>query len=266
MAPIAAPAFAAGESAPAVAVPGSAPGAGGAPVGAGAGPPVAAGAGPPAPPSPAEASPAGGLSHEIGAIAMLVIGPLLGLEARGVVAELCTSVYAFCITAMLGVSALFHRVNWSATARVRMRRLDHCGIFLAIAGSYTAVAGLALPGADAPIVVGIVWLAAVAGFVFRLSWLDAPKWAVALPYVLVGWVAVAVLPEMLHALGGVGFSLVVAGGLLYTVGAVVYARKRPDPWPKVFGYHEIFHACVLAALTLHLCVVAFFVLPDVGRR
>jgi hemolysin III len=197
---------------------------------------------------------------------MLVIGPLVGLEARGVIAELCTSVYAFCVTTMLSVSALFHRVPWSERARVRMRRFDHCGIFLAIAGSYTAIAGLSLPGADAPIVVGIVWVGAAAGIVFRLSWLDAPKWAVALPFLLVGWVAVAVLPELLHALGGLAFSLVVAGGVLYTIGAVVYARKRPDPWPRVFGYHEIFHACVLAALTLHLCVVAFFVLRAAGSR
>ena len=133
-------------------------------------------------------------------------------------------------------------------------------------GTYTAIAGLALPGADAPIVVGTVWAGALAGIVVRLSWLDAPKWAVALPFLLVGWVAAAVMPEMLHSLGGFGFSLVLAGGLLYTVGAVVYARKRPDPWPKVFGYHEIFHACVLAALTLHLCVVAFFVLPALNHH
>ncbi len=207
-----------------------------------------------------------GVSHEVGAIAMLVIGPLVGLEARGVVAELCTSVYTFCVTAMLTVSALFHRVTWSERGRVWMRRFDHCGIFLAIAGSYTAIAGLSLPGADAPLVVSIIWLGAVGGIVFRLSWLDAPKWAVALPFLVLGWAAVAVMPEMLHALGGVGFSLVVAGGLLYTVGAVVYARKRPDPWPKVFGYHEIFHACVMGALALHLCVVAFFVLPAHGSH
>ena len=204
-----------------------------------------------------------GVSHEFGAIAMLVIGPLLGLEARGIVAQLCTSIYAFCVTAMLSVSALFHRVTWSPQARVWMRRFDHCAIFL---GTYTAIAGLALPGADAPIVVGTVWAGALAGIVVRLSWLDAPKWAVALPFLLVGWVAAAVMPEMLHSLGGFGFSLVLAGGLLYTVGAVVYARKRPDPWPKVFGYHEIFHACVLAALTLHLCVVAFFVLPALNHH
>jgi hemolysin III len=206
-----------------------------------------------------------GVSHELGAIAMLVIGPLIGLEARGFTAELCTSVYAFCVTAMLSVSALFHRVTWSAQGRLWMRRFDHCAIFLAIAGTYTAIAGLALPGADAPIVVGAVWLGAIAGIVFRLSWLDAPKWIVALPFLALGWVAAAVMPEMLHALGGLGFSLVLAGGLLYTLGAVVYARKRPDPWPKVFGYHEIFHACVLAALTLHLSVVAFFVLPALSH-
>ena len=113
--------------------------------------------------------------------------------------------------------------------------------------------------------VGTVWAGASAGIVVRLSWLDAPKWAVALPFLLVGWVAAAVMPEMLHSLGGLGFSLVLAGGLLYTVGAVVYARKRPDPGRRSSAI-TIFHACVLAALTLHLCVVAFFVLPALKRH
>lgn len=203
-----------------------------------------------------------GVSHELGAIAMLVLGPWLGISARGTLAEVCTAVYAFCLTAMLTVSALFHRVTWSPPARRRMRRLDHSTIFLAIAGTYTAVAGLALPGADRLIVVGIVWAGAVAGIVLRLAWLDAPKWAVALPYVVVGWAAVAVLPELLHATGGVGLCLLLAGGAFYTLGAVVYARKRPDPWPRTFGYHEIFHACVLVALGLHLALVAFVILPQ----
>ncbi len=201
-----------------------------------------------------------GVSHEIGAIAMLVIGPLLGLEAKGTAAEVSTAVYAFTITAMLTVSALFHRVMWQPAARRRMRRLDHSTIFCAIAGTYTAVA-LALPGSDGPILLGFVWAGVVGGIVLRLAWLDAPKWAVALPYIVLGWAAVAILPELLHFTGGLGLGLLMGGGLLYTTGAVVYARKRPDPWPATFGYHEIFHAFVLAAVATHMCLIAFVVLP-----
>jgi hemolysin III len=196
---------------------------------------------------------------------MLVVSPLMVLAARGTRATVLTAVYVFTITAMFTVSALFHRITWSTPARIRMRRLDHSTIFLAIAGSYTATAGLVLPGDDAPVVVGIVWAGALAGVAFRLAWLDAPKWAVALPYIVLGWLAVGVMPEMLHAMGGLGLALLVCGGLLYTLGAVVYARKRPDPWPRVFGYHEIFHACVTAAAAVHLCLVAFVVLPRFPR-
>jgi hemolysin III len=183
------------------------------------------------------------------------------VRARTPMAAVLTAVYVTTITAMLSVSALFHRINWTPAARRRMRRLDHSMIFFAIAGSYTAAAGLVLPGADAPIVIGVVWAGAVAGVVLRLAWLDAPKWAVALPYVVLGWLAVAVIPEIFHAVGGVGLGLLLGGGLLYTAGAVVYARKGPNPWPKTFGYHEIFHAFVVAAVAVHLCLVAFVELP-----
>jgi hemolysin III len=206
-----------------------------------------------------------GVSHQVAAIAMLVVGPLEVLAARGTRATVLTAIYVFTITAMFTVSALFHRVTWSPPARTRMRRLDHSTIFLAIAGSYTATAGLVLPGDDAPIVVGVVWAGALGGLVLRLAWLDAPKWAVALPYIVLGWLAVGIMPEMLHGMGGLGLSLLIGGGLLYTFGAVVYALKRPDPWPKVFGYHEIFHACVTAAAAMHLCLVAFVVLPRFPR-
>jgi hemolysin III len=191
---------------------------------------------------------------------MLVVGPLLGLEAKGATAEVCIVVYALTITAMLSVSALFHRVMWEPAARRRMRRLDHSMIFCAIAGTYTAIS-LALPGSDGPILLGFIWAGVVGGIILRLAWLDAPKWAVALPYIVLGWAAVAVLPELLHSTGGLGLGLLMGGGLLYTAGAVVYARKGPDPWPKTFGYHEIFHACVLAAVAAHMCLIAFIVVP-----
>lgn len=137
-------------------------------------------------------------------------------------------------------------------------------IFVFIAGTYTAVAGLSLSRGWATIILSIVWAGAVAGIVIRLAWTDAPKWAVAAPYLALGWVAVVPLPELVHVLGGLGFALMLAGGLCYTIGAIAYARKSPDPWPRVFGYHEIFHALVVVAVILHFCLVAFIILPRVN--
>jgi hemolysin III len=206
-----------------------------------------------------------GWSHLVFFVVSLASGPLLGLHARTTAERVCVSVYALSTTAMLGTSALFHRVRWSPAARRRTRRADHSTIFLFIAGTYTAVAGLSLSGGWAAIVLALVWAGALAGITVRLAWLDAPKWAVAVPYVAVGWVALVAMPELLHALGGAGFALLLAGGLLYTLGALAYSRKRPDPWPAVFGYHEIFHLLVVCAVVLHFWLVAGFVLPHAVR-
>ena len=204
-----------------------------------------------------------GWFHEVGAISMVAVGPVIGLEANGTKAEVCAAVVCFSVTAMLTTSALYHRVAWSPSARRRMRHADHSMIFVCIAGTYTAVAGLSLPDTDAWIVLGVVWGASVAGVVMRFAWLDAPKWAIALPYIAAGWIAVGAMPEFFHYLGVLGFALMLGGGLLYTAGAVVYARRRPDPWPAVYGYHEIFHSCVVLAAALHLSLVAFVLLPAV---
>jgi len=205
-----------------------------------------------------------GWFHQFGSIAMLAVGPLIGLEAKGTKAELCAAVACFGVWAMLTTSALYHRVGWSPAVRHRMRRADHCMIFVCIAGCYTAVAGLSLPDADAWIVLGLVWAASVIGIATRFVWMDGPRWALGLPYMATGWVAVGAVPELLHHLGVLGFSLMVAGGLLYTLGAIAMARRRPDPWPSVFGYHEVFHACVVVAAALHLSLIAFVVLPAAG--
>jgi hemolysin III len=202
-----------------------------------------------------------GRFHQVGSVAMLAVGPLIGLEASGTKAEVCAAVACFAVWAMLTTSALYHRVRWSDAARRRMRHADHSMIFVCIAGTYTAVAGLSLPDTDTWIVLGLVWGASVVGIVMRFVWLDAPKWAVALPYVAAGWIAVGAMPEFFHYLGVLGFSLMLASGLLYTIGAVVYALRRPDPWPMVFGYHEVFHACVVVAAALSLSLVAFVLLP-----
>jgi hemolysin III len=142
-----------------------------------------------------------------------------------------------------------------------MRRADHSTIFFAIAGTYTAVAGVGLGGWSRTLVLCLVWGGAVGGVVLRQVWLDAPKLAVAIPYVVVGWSAVAVIPQLVRSLGGAGFGLLVAGGVCYTAGAVVYALRRPDPAPAVFGFHEVFHAFTLVGATLQFIVVAGYVLP-----
>lgn len=188
---------------------------------------------------------------------ILVAGPALLVAAEGDVRPK-VAVYVLCLGAMFGVSALYHRRHWSPVARMRMRRLDHSTIFLAIAGTYTAIAGIALPPDDAGRIVGLVWLGAIVGMAVTAGnfWPGAPKGLTAIPYVAVGWVAVTALPDLLDGLGRGLFALVLAGGMLYTLGATVYATRKPDPSPTIFGYHEVFHALVTAAAACHLAAVA----------
>lgn len=186
----------------------------------------------------------------------------LWLRAHAGSSRLAVTIYAAAMSGLFGVSALFHRRHWSPAARLRMRRLDHSMIFLAIAGTYTAIAGLTLSRRTATIVLAVVWFGALSGIGIRLVRRRAvPKWVASLPYVGLGWVAVAVIPQLLQRLGVAGLSLTLAGGAFYTAGAVVYSRQAPDPNPAVFGYHEIFHALVIAGAAAHYGAVAFFVLP-----
>ena len=166
---------------------------------------------------------------------------------------------------LFGTSALYHRINWRTdSARRWMRRLDHSAIFLLIAGTYTPFAILVVDGTMAQVITAVVWGGALLGILLKLVWIDAPKWLAALAYVLLGWVAVAVMPEMMSDLGITATALVAGGGLLYTVGAIIYAMRRPDPSPTVFGYHEVFHVLVIAAAGLQYAVIAFWVLPGGG--
>jgi len=176
-------------------------------------------------------------------------------------ARLAAVVYAAAVSALLGTSALYHRITWQPGARRWMRRLDHSMIFVLIAGTYTPVALLALHGSLADAVLVVLWVGALGGVVFRLLWVDAPKWLLAAVYVLLGLVSAAVFGQLPAAIGWLGVAGLACGGLLYTLGAIVYATGRPDPVPAVFGYHEVFHALVLAAAALHYAVIAFAVLP-----
>jgi hemolysin III len=165
------------------------------------------------------------------------------------------------VSGLLGTSALYHRVTWRPKARRWMRRLDHSMIFVLIAGTYTPVALLALKGALASTILIVMWAGALGGVVFKLLWIDAPKWLFAAVYVALGLVTAAVFGELPAAIGWLGVAGLATGGLLYVVGAIVYASGRPNPWPKVFGYHEVFHSLVLIAAALQYAVIAFAVLP-----
>ncbi len=202
-----------------------------------------------------------GWLHAVAFVAVLVAGPLLVSDAKTGWVAAVLAIYVASIAALFGVSASFHRVKWSPRARRLMRRADHGTIFVGIAGTYTAVAGICLAGWTRVLVLALVWAGAVVGIVLRQVWLDAPKWAVALPYVVVGWSALAVVPQLVHVMGGAGFGLLMAGGIAYTAGAIVYAARKPDPFPKVFGYHEIFHACTVVGAILHFVAIAAFALP-----
>ena len=202
-----------------------------------------------------------GWLHVVAFVAVVVAGPVLVAQAPDVGAGIALTVYVLSLVALFGVSAAFHRFRWSPAARRRMRRADHATIFVAIAGTYTAVAGLALHGWAQVLVLCLVWVGGAAGVALRQVWLDAPKWAVAVPYVVVGWSALAVMPQLLRALGGAGLSLLVAGGAVYTLGALCYALRRPNPVPGVFGYHEMFHACTVVGAVLHFVTVAGYALP-----
>ncbi|MBV8462986.1 MAG: hemolysin III family protein [Acidimicrobiales bacterium] len=196
---------------------------------------------------------------------VLVAGSLLILAGKTFGQRLCLTIYVASLALLFGVSAAFHRVQWGPTGRRRMRRLDHSSIFIAIAGTYTAVAGLVLTGWTRNLVLIIVWGGAAIGIVIRQVWLDAPKWVVALPYVVVGWSALVVVPQLLHGLGVAGFLLLLAGGVAYTAGAITYALKRPDPIPHVFGYHEVFHVCTVVGAALHFVVISAIALPAANR-
>lgn len=202
-----------------------------------------------------------GVSHEYAFFVSLGCGTALILAASDGRARLAAAIYAGAVSALLGTSALYHRVTWRPSARRWMRRLDHSMIFVLIAGTYTPIALLALHGARSQTILIVLWAGALGGVVFKLVWIDAPKWVLAGVYVTLGLVTAAILGELPSAIGWLGVAGLATGGLLYVVGAVVYASGRPNPWPKVFGYHEIFHALVLAAAALHYAVIAFDVLP-----
>jgi hemolysin III len=185
---------------------------------------------------------------------------LIAYADDGARARTAAAIFAGSVAAMLGASALYHRVMWSPRVRPWMRRLDHAGIFVLIAGTYTAVGLLSLHGAMQHVVLAVVWAGAAAAVLLKFAWVHAPKWLTAVIGIALGWVGVAAVPQMLHDAGITAVVLLAAGGIAYTVGGVVYALRRPDPVPRIFGYHEVFHALTIVAVAFQYVAIAFFVL------
>jgi hemolysin III len=201
-----------------------------------------------------------GVFHQVGFSASLVAGTLLIVEAGGARQHVAAAVFAGSVVACFGSSALYHRIDWSPQLRLWMRRVDHAGIYLLIAGTYTPVCLLVLSGAWRWAVLAIVWAGAATAAVFKFVWVAAPKWLAAAIGITLGWVGVAVLPQLATRLNPAAVALLGAGGLLYTVGAIVYARGRPNPLPAIFGYHEVFHALTLIAVSCQYVAIAFFII------
>ena len=201
-----------------------------------------------------------GVFHELGFYAAVAVGVAVGVTAEPGRARMAGLIFASCVVACFGASALYHRPTWRPRARAWLARLDHAGVYLLIAGSYAPFGLIVLSRAWAIPVLAIVWGGALAAIVMKLFWVQAPKWLSAAIGLTLGWVGVVAFPQLLK-LSPVAVLLVATSGVLYTVGAVVYARRRPDPHPQVFGYHELFHVLTVAAVACEYVAVAFYVLP-----
>jgi hemolysin III len=201
-----------------------------------------------------------GVFHELGFYVAVALAVPLVLSASTGRARLAAIVYAGSVAACFGASALYHRPTWSPTARSWLARLDHAGVYLLIAGTYTPFGLIVFSTGWAVPILSVVWTSALFAILLKLFWVRAPKWLSAAIGIAIGWVGAAAVSELLKV-HVAGLLLVVAGGLLYTAGAIVYARRRPDPRPSVFGYHELFHVLTLAAAACQYASIAFFVLP-----
>jgi hemolysin III len=191
----------------------------------------------------------------------LVAVVVLALYAPTGLARAAALVYGVGLCALFAASGLYHRWRWNPRWRPLLRRVAHSTIFIFIAASYTPIALLVLSGTVQIVVLASAWAGAVAGVAMSVAWISAPRWLVATCYLALGWVAIIAMPQLAEELGVAPFVLFAVGGLLYTVGAVVYAFRRPNPWPRIFGFHEIFHALVVAAAVVHFVAMAGWVIP-----
>ncbi len=196
-----------------------------------------------------------GWLHLVGVVVLLLASPLLFARCTNVRQVAWVLCYVVGVGIMMGTSSLFHRVRWTSSRRRAWRRADHSAIFLAISGTYLAVAGLTMHGTIRLVLLSVIGSGAVVGIAIRQLALDTPKWVNTLPYLVVGWSAVAVLPQIERGGGASVLTLIIAGGLVYSLGAVAYGAKRPRLNPRVFGYHELFHALTLVGAGLHFAAI-----------
>lgn len=204
-----------------------------------------------------------GWIHFYACVTAVVAGIVLvsvAWSVRSAQAGLATAIYSLTVLGVFGVSAAYHRVNWkSETTRTWMKRMDHSMIFIFIAGSYTPFAMLAMPPSEGNLVLAIVWGGALAGVILKMCWPTAPRWVGVPLYLMLGWVAIGFSSTLLHGAGVPALVLLIVGGAFYSVGAILYAVKWPNPWPLHFGHHEFFHAATVIAATCHYIAVWFAV-------
>ena len=191
--------------------------------------------------------------------ASLVLGTLLVARAHGAVQITALAIYAASVSALFGISALYHRGTWTAAWQRRLQRLDHAMIFLLIAGTATPAFLLATSGTFRLACMIIIWALTAAAAAVRLAWMSAPELVAGSTFIGLGWVAVLALPGVWIHAGAAAGTLMLGGGLVYTAGALCYHRRWPDPYPTVFGYHEVFHACVCAAAGCQYAAIALFI-------
>jgi hemolysin III len=202
-----------------------------------------------------------GVSHAYAFWAALATAVAFVALAPTAQARVAAAIYGVGLCALFAGSGLYHRWPWNPRWRPLLQRIDHSTIFIFIAASYTPIALLALSGPLRIVVLAAVWAGALGGVVFSVAWIGAPRALVAASYLALGWVAVVAMPQLVRGLPVWPLVLLALGGLLYSAGAVVYARKRPDPWPRVFGFHELFHAFVIAAAVAHAVAIGGWIIP-----
>jgi hemolysin III len=201
-----------------------------------------------------------GRLHQYAFFVALVCGIVLCSIAAtrpGIAPFVSCLVYSVTVCGLFGISALYHRLTWTERGYQIIKRMDHSMIFIFIAGTYTPFCILLLSPAKAAIFLGLIWAGAVGGVALKVIWPHGPRWVGAPLYLALGWGAVAILPDVLHRGGVACLVLLAIGGVIYSVGAVFYALRKPNPWPAVFGHHEFFHACTLVAAICHHIAIYF---------
>jgi hemolysin III len=189
-----------------------------------------------------------------------VLGLILLVATPTLIGRIGVAIYLVSATILFGMSAVYHRGNWSDRVAAWLRRLDHSNIFLLIAGTYTPLSLVLLQGADRIVILSVIWGIAALGITFKMFWMSAPRWLYTGLYLAMGWVALWWLVPLARAGGPVILTLIIVGGVVYTLGAVVYALKMPNPSPTWFGFHEIFHACTIIAAGSHFAAIAIAML------